>query len=116
MQALDAEWPQEISKPTFAWERDGAFMGRGAGGRRAPTYEEFEFNRSLYADDAALIFATKQEMQLGVEYVFKKLKSFGLEMHVGRGGARAKTEAMCVPASGKEASYAAADLSDLTVD
>jgi len=112
MEATDATWPAGVSKPTFVWKADGKIMGRVV----KTVGDTFEFNRELYADDACFLFASRAELQLGLVHIFDGLKAFGLEMHSGRGGGGAKTEAMFIPASGTESEYGAANLSDLSVD
>ena len=49
---------------------------------------------SLFADDCAIFFETREYMVTGISYLFKHLRKFGLKMHVGSGTTASKTEAM----------------------
>jgi hypothetical protein len=62
MEAMDATWPAGVTKPTFAWKKDGKIMGRAV----RTEGETFEFNRELYADDACFLFASRAELQRGL--------------------------------------------------
>ena len=64
--------------------------------------EEFDFWASLYADDAATVFESREELIEGTETLYQHFKLFGMLMHVGRDGGKSKTEAMFCPA-GKQA-------------
>jgi hypothetical protein len=57
----------------------------------------FELWASLFADDCAVIFNSREELVLGTQHLYSHLRKFGLEMQVGRGGTASKTEAMFCP-------------------
>ena len=75
--------------------------------------DDFEFNRELYADDACFLSASRAELQLDLVHTFDGLTAVE---DAGWERARAKTEAMFIPASGTESDYGAANLSDLSGD
>ena len=52
---------------------------------------------SLFADDCAVIFETRDHMQVGMTYMIKHLSRFGLNVHVGEGTTASKTECMFFP-------------------
>ena len=70
-----------------------------------PGVYEFELDASLYADDAGMMFGTKEELTRATNIVFTPLKRMGLMMHVGRGVKASKTEAMFIPGYGREYRY-----------
>ena len=57
----------------------------------------FHFWASLFADDCALIFETREDLIAGTDAIYAHLRKFGLNMHVGRGDMASKTEAMFFP-------------------
>lgn len=63
----------------------------------------FDFWASLYADDAGMVFESREEMQLGARLLKSHLARFALEMHCGQVGAdgqiktKSKTEAVYFP-------------------
>ncbi|MDE0908581.1 MAG: reverse transcriptase family protein [SAR324 cluster bacterium] len=92
-------------------------MGRGMTGARWQSvrgWDSFRLWCSLYADDAGIIFDTREKLQLGTERIYSHFKRFGLTMHVGRNGDASKTEAMYFPGAGT--SYGSGDTRPLTVD
>ena len=58
---------------------------------------EFEFFASLFADDCAVLFESHEDMVIGMDYMYQHFLKFGLEIHLGRGTAKSKTEAMFFP-------------------
>jgi hypothetical protein len=93
------DWP--VPKPTFC-TRDGA-RGQLKGdairfGRKAMTI--FELWASLFADDCATLFESRADMITGANCLYNHFLRFGLHIHIGRGGAASKTEAMYCPARG----------------
>ena len=61
--------------------------------------KSFELFASLFADDFAIFFETREDMVTGTSYLFNHLRKFGLKMHVGSGTTASKTEAMYYPTS-----------------
>ena len=132
--ATGQDWPKRL---TFRTRKDGILTGRqrnaggknseklreptafrGKGGNKGlptvPGVYEFELDASLYADDAGMMFGTKEELTRATNIVFTLLKRMGLMMHVGRGVKASKTEAMFIPGFGRE--YEDGDTSRYSVD
>ena len=57
----------------------------------------FEFFASLFADDCAVLFESHKDMVIGMDYMYQHFLKFGLEIHLGRGTVKSKTEAMFFP-------------------
>ena len=74
----------------------------------------FSFWASLYADDAATPFESREALLKATNAMYDHLRLFGLLMHVGANGKRSKTEAMFCPA--RTDSYSAGDTSDLLLE
>ena len=49
-----------------------------------------------------MLFESRDDMVVGMNYLFKHLRKFGLHMHVGRNGQASKTEAMFFPRPGED--------------
>ena len=73
----------------------------------------FELFVSLYADDCAIFFETREDMVTGISYLFSHLRKFGLKMHVRAGTTASKTEAMYYPTG--MGSYVDGDTTTFTV-
>ena len=82
-----------MTKPVFACTTKSGLTGH----RPAKRAIHFDFWHSLFADDCALLFATRRDLIEGTNIINDHLKKFGLLMHVGRGEVKSKTEAMYVP-------------------
>ena len=105
-------WPAGIIKPEFCTSRaGGAASGAGAHSQRS---QRFDFCYSLFADDCALLFDTREDLQAGAECMYKHLRLFGMEMHIGRDGAPSKSEAMFYPTEAQN--YDDADTSSFSVN
>ena len=87
------EWDPTMTKPVFACTTKSGLTGH----RPAKRAIHFDFWHSLFADDCALLFATRWDLIRGTNIINDHLKKFGLLMHVGRGEVKSKTEAMYVP-------------------
>jgi len=74
----------------------------------------FELWTSLFADDCVLLFQSRGELIRGSSHIYTRLRKFGLCMHVGRGDAASKTEAMYFPPP--RTAYEAADTSRFYID
>jgi hypothetical protein len=57
----------------------------------------FELWTYLFAGDFALLFQSRDDLIRGSSHIFAHLRNSGLCMHVGRGNAASKTEAMYFP-------------------
>jgi len=79
--------------------RDGVTCGRPVDAEG----EAFDFWVSLYADDAGMVFESREHMQLGARLLKGHLARFALEMHCGLADAdgqvkvKSKTEAVYFP-------------------
>jgi hypothetical protein len=79
----------------FMTRESGVTMGENSTRRRDAT--SFELWASLFADDCALLFNSRDDLIAGSNHIFAHLRKFGLQMHIGRGAAASKTEAMYFP-------------------
>ena len=104
------DWP--VEKPEFCTREEGTTMGERSGRVRGVTL--FNLWASLYADDCAIFFKTRQDLITGSTYLFSHLARFGLHMHVGRGSTKSKTEAMFFPKP--RTPYEDADTSSFFID
>ena len=73
----------------------------------------FQLPPSLFADDCAVVFENRSDMEVGMTYMIKHLSRFGLMVHVGRGTTSSKTECMFFPRPREPED--GADLSDIIV-
>jgi len=88
------EWP--VAKPIFRTSTANHHLhGERSDRKREAT--SFEFFASLFADDCAVLFESHKDMIIGMDYMYKHFLKFGLEIHLGRGTAKSKTEAMFFP-------------------
>ena len=88
------EWP--VAKPIFRTSTANHHLhGERSDRKREAT--SFEFFASLFADDCAVLFESHKDMVIGIDYMYKHFLKFGLEIHLGRGTAKSKTEAMFFP-------------------
>jgi hypothetical protein len=73
------EWPDEVTKPQFRTREHGETHGvQQIQEDGAFTYE---FWVSLFADDCALVFNTREQLASGTEYINNHFSAFGLQMH-----------------------------------
>jgi hypothetical protein len=89
------EWPEGVSKPEFMTREYGKTTGE-----RVPRVRgacSFELWTSPIADDCVLLFQSRDDLIRGSSHIFAHLRKSGLCMHVGRGNAASKTEAMYSP-------------------
>ena len=88
------EWP--VAKPIFRTSTDDHHLhGERSDRKRKAT--SFEFFASLFADDCAVLFESHEDMVIGMDYMYQHFLKFGLEIHLGRGTVKSKTEAMFFP-------------------
>ena len=57
----------------------------------------FKFGRSLFADDAAVLWQSREDLQSGMIRLHDVLRDFGLTMHLGRDGVESKTVCVYFP-------------------
>ena len=67
----------------------------------------------MFADDCALFFNTRSDLEVGASYLYDHLRKFGLQVHVGSGSTASKTEAMYIPPP--RVDYSAADTSRFNI-
>jgi exonuclease III len=89
------QWPAEIKKPQFRTREKGEVSGTTIVNEDGAF--NYEFWVSLFADDCALTFNSRTEIEKGTEYINNHLSAFGLQMHKGEGSKASKTEAMFIP-------------------
>ena len=125
METVMKKWPAG-GFLTYKAKQDGVLHGRDC----KTEGDDFDFSSSLYADDAAATFDSREALAEGTETLHQHFVLFGMLMHVGRDGAKSKTEAMFCPAGRRDKSakieddastrleniYSAADTSPITVD
>ena len=111
-----AVWP--VKKPTFYTRENGVTSGetwsRKTEKENHRNVKAFELWASLFADDCALLFDSREDLIIGAEYIFQHLRRFGLQMHVGRGAQASKTEAMYFPARPQD--YKDGNTTDFGID
>mgnify|MGYP003333642019 FL=1 len=93
---LSSQWTtHQIQKPTFKWfpsERQGRLRNQNV----TAIGQSFEMWKSLYVDDGAFLFTSRQELEKGGNIIYKHFLKFGLTMHIGKDGSYkdSKTEAV----------------------
>ena len=88
------EWP--VPKPVFCTSTENHRL-HGERADRKRGARPFELFASLFADDCAVLFESHDDMVKGMNYMYHHFLKFGLEIHLGRGTAKSKTEAMFFP-------------------
>jgi hypothetical protein len=111
MEVLADQWVFE--KPLSAYKLDNVLTGRKYN-VKPDAYSEFYL--SLYADDGAFLLTSRKEVEEAVPLLFSVLKAFGLSMHVGRNGNKAKTEAVFYPSAARIKNPDPVDAQDIEVD
>ena len=76
------DWP--VDKPPFHTREAGEVTGEKWDRKRGGT-EGFNLFSSLFADDCAVLFNTREDMITGANYLYHHLQKFGLLMHIGKG-------------------------------
>jgi hypothetical protein len=121
LESMDRNWPAK--KPLLQWcaktNDDGTPQGcltkRNESKKKL---QNFEFNRCLFADDAAFIFLDRKDIEAGTEHICSSFRNFGLEVHLGSRQSsgkdiKSKTEFMHVPKRGNTSSES--DTADVNV-
>ena len=103
------EWP--VAKPQFCTRKAGELTGARTTRVRGVTH--FDLFQSLFADDCALLFNSRQDLITGANYIYHHLRKFGLLMHIGKGETPSKTEAVFFPAPRQD--HNSGDQSDFDV-
>jgi Reverse transcriptase (RNA-dependent DNA polymerase) len=87
---MDAEWDTAKTELTMSDK-----MTTRPTRKTLPT---MTFSRSLFADDSAFLFTHREDAIQGMRTVVRCFANFGLQVHLGNGTDRSKTEAMFFPA------------------
>ena len=58
----------------------------------------YEIIQTLFVDDGAFVFESREDLTKGLEILIKVFDYFGLEMHLGKGDKASKTECVYFPA------------------
>ena len=95
----------------YSWKAKGVVVGANADNKGL----EFEFDKSVYADDAAVTFDTHEQLELATPVINAHLERYGLKMHVGTVAKSSKTEYMVIPPRRNDA-IDAADLAPVKTD
>ena len=105
-------WP--VAEPQFCTAKEGEPARlHGERSTRKRGARCFQLPPSLFADDCAVVFENRNDLEVGMTYMIKHLSRFGLMVHVGRGTTSSKTECMFFPRPREPED--GADLSDITV-
>ena len=90
-ESLDKDMPKDAKLQFWANTRAGKLC-RKVPGINWTNQGEFTFSfwESLYADDAATPIASRAALLAAANAIYDHLRKFGLLMHVGRAGKRAK--------------------------
>ena len=87
LESLERVWVENnIILPSLTWlpnNEDGTSNGTLTGQRSNKPGELFDFFCSLYADDGAFMFASREDMIIGSSLLHTHLQHFGMLMHVG---------------------------------
>jgi hypothetical protein len=107
MQAMDESFKKQcaLPEPEFRTHRDskrGRLLKQPAPAKTKGV--PFHFGKSMFADDAAYILSSRQELEMLCAAIFHHMRHFGLLMHAGtldengNHQTKSKTEAMFIPA------------------
>ena len=105
-------WP--VAEPQFYTAKEGEPVRlHGERSTRKRGARCFQLPPSLFADDCAVVFENRNDMEVGMTHMIKHLSRFGLMVHVGIGTTSSNTECMFFPRPREPED--GADLSDITV-
>jgi hypothetical protein len=102
---LEAKWTQSnISKAKFHRGdlSDNALLNAQLTGHSTKLTSDsipFEIINILYLDNGSFIFITRNDMVKGINIINDTFRDLGLEMHIGSGPTKSKTELMYFPTS-----------------
>ena len=97
---MSVPWPAEVQPLLFHANYDGVLHGRDHR-HTTTTTTTFTAAESLFADDAAVGFASLPQLLLGTRTLDRHLEKFGLQMHKGHGtnlDVKCKSIALLFPA------------------
>ena len=91
---MDKKWT--FRKPPLSVADEGYLNKRVANKKRL---SPFHFYRSLFADDAAFLFMSREDLIAGTQLIVDTFAKFGLQVHMGKKSTKekSKTEAMFIP-------------------
>ena len=100
-ETLEAEWELAgLPKATFHKVEDSDLVNGQLTGHDRHSLglgDIFRVIQILYVDDGAFVFESREDMALGVEVIHKAFIRLGLELHLGHGDTKSKTEGMYIP-------------------
>ncbi len=102
-------WP--VAKPVLRTRSKGVTMGERSFRKRDAS--SFDLWMSLFAEDCAIFFNSRADLELGASYLFNHLRRFDLMMHICVDTTLSKTEAMYFPLP--RVDYSTADTSRLDI-
>ena len=115
LETLDDEFVRQgvdRDKPIFSYKMDHVIHGRRWNAKKGVI--DTEAGESLYADDAAFLFASRKSLCECAVIIDRHFTGFGLQVHKGKPGKKSKTECMYFPPAGVQ--YEDADTSNVSVD
>ena len=122
METLDNAWRDyNIITPSFSWQpetEDEPTTGTLVGQNPKRSGSLFDFWRSLYADDGAFVFTSREDMIRGTSLLHAHFKRFSMLMHTGthatatQSGSKSKMEAMYFPSDSTIKEHAQLDDND----
>ena len=92
-------YPASMTPPLFYTSEDGVVTGEKHDRKQGA--KKFEFTKSLYADDAALVFSSREDMEIGLRVLIAHMRTYGLQAHVGSATQQSKTECQYFPPKGE---------------
>ena len=64
---------------------------------RSKKLAKYGILQCLYVNDGAFPFGTREDLQRGMELIYRHFTRFGLEVHIGQGNSESKTECVFFP-------------------
>ena len=101
-ETLEIEWEKEnipkveFHHTPFQQIAQGQLISHPA--NKLSNGEIFEIIQTLFVDDGAFVFESRNDLARGLELIQKVFAMFGLEMHTGKIRGKSKTECMFIPA------------------
>eukprot|EP00978_Attheya_sp_CCMP212_P018394 scaffold50315_cov46-Attheya_sp.AAC.1 len=102
-ETLSKKW--KFAKMEYKWfpqSKNGNKRGRLTSQSSKSKGAEFDIFYFLYVDDGAMLFDTREDLAEGTQLLFNHFARFGLEMHIGMGDKKSKTECVHFPAANQQ--------------
>ena len=102
-ETLSKKW--KFAKMEYKWfpqSKNGNKRGRLTSQSPKSKGSEFDLFYFLYVDDGAMLFDTREDLAEGTQLLFNHFARFGLEMHIGVGDKKSKTECVHFPAADQQ--------------